>query len=104
MNADLANSTKLEESTAAPNRPPAYIKGLTTFLRQAYYEKKGIYISKARGEHAYLKEFWKNEVSESYQQHRVKALTQRQANNTMSFGAPVAAVPQVKHVETKFDI
>ena len=62
----LGNTSKIEDSTAAPNRPPMHIKGLTDFLRRAYFEKNGIYINKQRGEQEQLKNFWKEHISESY--------------------------------------
>jgi hypothetical protein len=67
---DIAGSSKLEDSTAAPNRPPRRIAGLTPFLRKEYYRVVGIYINRSRGESEKLKEFWKDYVSETYKKLR----------------------------------
>ena len=67
---DISGSNKLEDSTAAPNRPPRRITGLTPFLRKEYYRVVGIYINRSRGESEKLKEFWKDYVSETYKKLR----------------------------------
>lgn len=60
MRDHLAESSKLEESVAAMDRQPRRIEGLTQFLRKEYYRMVGIYINRARDEHKFLIEFWRN--------------------------------------------
>lgn len=55
FNNDISHSNKLEDSTAAPDRPPRRVQGLTAFLRKEYYRVKGIYINNSRGESDLLK-------------------------------------------------
>jgi hypothetical protein len=71
-NRDIAGSFKLEDSTAAPDRPPRRLNGLTPFLRKEYYRVVGIYINRSRGESDKLKQFWKDHVSETYKKLREK--------------------------------
>jgi hypothetical protein len=94
-NFDIAASHKLEDSTAAPDRPPRRLNGLTPFLRKEYYRVVGIYINRSRAESDKLKQFWKDSVSETY-----KKLREKQSNlarkgdpfaQTQTFGA--SAVP-----------
>lgn len=100
MNQDLAASVKLEDSTAAPDRPPRRIAGLTPFLRKEYYRVVGIYINRSRGESDKLKQFWKENVSETYKKLREKNLSLAKkmdpyaGTQTATFGA--SAVPQPK--------
>jgi hypothetical protein len=56
----LAESSKLEDSVAAMDRQPRRIEGLTQFLRKEYYRMVGIYINRARDEHKFLMDFWRN--------------------------------------------
>ena len=60
------NQSNLEESTAAMNRPPQLVKGLTEFLRREYYRRMGIYLNGGRKEEGLLLNFWKDHVSEAY--------------------------------------
>ena len=59
-------ASKLEDSTAAPGRPPAHIQGLTEFLRREYYRRMGIYLNGSQKEEGLLLNFWKDHVSEAY--------------------------------------
>jgi hypothetical protein len=80
---------------------------LTAFLRQAYFEKKGIYIQRARNEHELLKQFWKDEISDAYRNQRNEDAQMRKTldphQGSLTFGG-AAAVPVPKKVKTKFDI
>jgi len=103
----FGNTSKIEDSTAHPNRPPMHIKGLTDFLRRAYFEKNGIYINKQRGEQEQLKNFWKDHISESYARQREENLrTAKLADPMLNRPAVThgsAAVPKPKQPETEFE-
>jgi hypothetical protein len=66
-----------EDSVREPNRPPAVIPGLTTFMQEAYREKYGIFCDSAQS----LLTFWKEHVSSFY---RSRAETMRATKEAVS--------------------
>ena len=68
--AGKTNSAQIDDSTAALGRPPQHVEGLTMFLRKEYYRRMGIYSNGGRKEEGLLFNFWKDNVSEAYKNHK----------------------------------
>ena len=101
---DFAASTKMEDSTAAMNRQPMRIPGLSVFLRKEYYRRLGVYINRARDEHKKLHEFWKDYVSEMYKEAREKKLQLIKMNDPYATPKPsVSAVPALGAAKSELE-
>ena len=65
-----ATGSRIEDSTAAADRPPTRVPGLTDFLRKEYYRRMGIYLNGGRKEEKLLVDYWKEHVSETFRKLR----------------------------------
>ena len=56
----------MEESTQFKDGEGEYQEGLTDFLRSEYFRRYGIFVNGAQDEYDRLRDFWKDNVSQSY--------------------------------------
>jgi hypothetical protein len=89
------NSSKLDDSVKAPERPPIRIPELTKFLVDSHYKWYGVFTKNEKE----LFKYWKDHISVVYKERKMRLLSMKEQQSYSEM--PTMAATGVTKVMTK---